>query len=237
LIKQRDEMRDQVKLLKDEYQRAKEAVEYDTAQVKDLKDALLPRAQKLKEGEIELLAEQKRLDREKQLLDEKMHQYQRTKFYLKRDVLDLIHQLRMIFTITPVRGDLMAICGFPLPNSDSFTGCDEELIAVALGHVCHLLFMLAKYLDVPLRYHMLPRCSRSSVTDDISNRGLYPLYSKGAERTRFEYAVFLLNKNLEQLLHSQKLQVTNLRDTLPNLNHLLTHLENERERLLTPIQS
>lgn len=27
--------------------------------------------------------------------------------------------------------------------------------------------------------------------------GRFPLYSKGIERYRFEYAVFLLNKNLE----------------------------------------
>lgn len=27
----------------------------------------------------------------------------------------------------------------------------------------------------------------------------FPLYSKGAEQYRFEYAVFLLNKNIEQV--------------------------------------
>jgi hypothetical protein len=52
---------------------------------------------------------------------------------------------------------------------------------------------------VPLRYPMLPMCSRSSIKDVISNIGRYPLYSKGVDRTRFEYGVFLLNKNLEQV--------------------------------------
>lgn len=39
------------------------------------------------------------------------------------------------------------ICKFYLPHSN-FDGCDEDHTAIALGHVCHLLFMLAKYLDV-----------------------------------------------------------------------------------------
>ena len=42
----------------------------------------------------------------------------------------------------------------------------------------------------------------------------YPLYSRGVDRTRFEYGVFLLNKNIEQLLHSQGLEVITLRHTL-----------------------
>jgi len=235
LIKQRDEMRDHVNHLREEYLTTKEAVDFDSAQVTELKSILLPRAIRLKEGEIELLAEQKRLEREKEARDEKMQQYKRTMYYLKRDVLDLVHQLRMIYTITNVKGDWV-ICGFLLPNSD-FTGCDEELISVALGHVCHLMFMLAKYLDVPLRYQMIPRCSRSAITDDITNKGQYPLYSTRVDRTRFEYAVFLLNKNLEQLLHSRKLEVKSLKETLPNLNYLLTSLENERERLLASVHT
>ena len=47
--------------------------------------------------------------------------------------------------------------------------------------------------------------------------GRFPLYSKGSERVRFEYAVFLLNKNIEQLLNYLGRPVRNLRNTLPNL--------------------
>ena len=49
----------------------------------------------------------------------------------------------------------------------------------------------------------------------------FPLYSRGVDRTRFEYAVYLLNKNLEQLLNSQSLDIITLRHTLPNLQYLL----------------
>ncbi len=63
----------------------------------------------------------------------------------------------------------LAINGISLPNSD-FTGCDEEQIATALGYVAHLVIMISKYLEVPLRYPMLPMCSRSIVRDDISHQ-------------------------------------------------------------------
>ncbi|KAF0362032.1 uv radiation resistance protein [Gigaspora margarita] len=53
---------------------------------------------------------------------------------------------------------------------------------------------------------------------------LFPLYSKGVDRFRFEYAVFLLNKNIEQLMNSQGLLVMDLRHTLPNLKYLILSL-------------
>jgi len=118
---------------------------------------------------------------------------------------------------------VLIINGFPLPNSD-FTGCDEEQIATALGVVVHAVSMISKYLELPLRYPMLPMCSRSVIRDEISQQvsPKFPLYSRGVDRTRFEYAVFLLNKNLEQLLNSIGLEVITLRHTLPNLQILLS---------------
>jgi hypothetical protein len=95
-------------------------------------------------------------------------------------------------------------------------GCDEEQIATGLGLVSHVICMLSKYLEIPLRYPTIPMCSRSIIRDDTSpNNSLkfrsimyhkdneffrYPLYSKGVDRTRFEYGVFLLNKDVEQVL-------------------------------------
>jgi len=184
----------------------------------------------LKEGETELLAEQKRLENLKIQRDDKLKQHNKTLFYLKRDVLDLIYQLSQIYTVTCNSRGEWTICGFHLPNTD-FATVDEEQIATALGYVCHLMVMLAKYLDVPLRYPMYPRCSRSAIEDRLTNIGIYPLYSKGSERLRFEYAVFLLNKNLEQIFHSQKLEIRSLKETLPNINNLLTHLDKERKKI------
>jgi len=136
----------------------------------------------------------------------------------------LIRELRMLFPITQTvdQHKSLSIHGIRLPNTD-FGGCAEESIATALGFVCQVVFMLSRWLDVPLRYSMVPACSRSTISDPIStlSANTFPLYSRGVDRTRFEYAVYLLNKNLEQLLNSQNLDILTLRHTLPNLQLLL----------------
>ena len=49
----------------------------------------------------------------------------------------------------------------------------------------------------------------------------YPLYMKNVVRYRFEYGVFLLNKNIEILSNSLGLRPLDIRHTLPNLKYLL----------------
>ena len=52
----------------------------------------------------------------------------------------------------------------------------------------------------------------------------FPLFADGAsstESTKFTYAVFLLNKDLEQLLNAHGLLAVGPRQTLPNLRRLL----------------
>ena len=52
----------------------------------------------------------------------------------------------------------------------------------------------------------------------------FPLFADGAsgsaESTKFTYAVFLLNKDLEQLLNAHGLLAVGPRQTLPNLRRL-----------------
>jgi hypothetical protein len=49
----------------------------------------------------------------------------------------------------------------------------------------------------------------------------FSLSFKGNIRYRLEYAVFLLNKNIEHIMVRQGLKVVDLRNTLPNLKYLL----------------
>ncbi|KAG0001504.1 hypothetical protein BGZ79_004573 [Entomortierella chlamydospora] len=141
---------------------------------------------------------------------------------------ELIATLFTIFPITESEIDpsLLKICSVPLPNS-VYTGLDEDSIAIALGFTCHLVTMLAHYLSVPLRYPLTPMGSRALVLDPVSllvGPKEFPLYGKGQERNRFEYGVFLLNKDIEQLMNSQGLQFMDLRQTLPNLRYLMETL-------------
>lgn len=85
--------------------------------------------------------------------------------------------------------------------------------------------VVARWLGVTLTYETLPMSSRSIIKDDISVQGSgsskFPLYARGVDRTRFEYGVFLLNKDIEQLLHAQGLEAFPLKHTLPNLHRLI----------------
>ncbi len=138
----------------------------------------------------------------------------------------MLRQLRAIFPVEQQASGGWCICGIRLPNSDSFGGCDVELVATALGYVCHVVHVVARWLGVTLRYDVLPMSSRSIIRDDISVQGSgsakFPLYARGVDRTRFEYGVFLLNKDIEQLLQSQHVSdIEPLKNTLPNLHKLL----------------
>ncbi|GAA6011313.1 hypothetical protein JCM11491_006793 [Sporobolomyces phaffii] len=161
---------------------------------------------------------------------------------------DLVTLLSHLFPIEPVvrRADsgndpdpppvlLFSIASLALPNSTYPRAFPDDLVSSALGHAAHLTLALAQYLSVPLCYPILWRASRSVVKDEISmmkGPRAFPLYGKGVDQYRFDYGVFLLNKNIEQLMYSQNLTVLDLRNTLPNLKTLvlsLSHGEWSRE--------
>ncbi|OBT77195.1 hypothetical protein VF21_04080 [Pseudogymnoascus sp. 05NY08] len=137
----------------------------------------------------------------------------------------ICEELLHIFPIEPTARSLtFTICGLLLPNT-SFDDSDEDVVAAALGHVARLVDMLQYYLSVPIPYPVMPYSSRSIVRDEISTlvdtQRTFPLYGKGTIRFRFEYAVFLLNKDIECLAESQGLKLIDIRHTLPNLKYLL----------------
>jgi len=49
-------------------------------------------------------------------------------------------------------------------------GYDETMLAIGLGFTCHLVAMISNYLDIPLRYPMLHRGSRSLIYDHIMEK-------------------------------------------------------------------
>ncbi|GAA5897291.1 uncharacterized protein JCM6883_006645 [Sporobolomyces salmoneus] len=122
---------------------------------------------------------------------------------------------------------LFSILSLPLPNSTYPPSYSDDLLSSALGHAAQLTLTLAAYLGVPLCYPIVWRGSRSVVKDEISmmkGPRAFPLYGKGVDQYRFDYGVFLLNKNIEQLMYSQNLTVLDLRNTLPNLKTLVLSL-------------
>ncbi|CRK33923.1 UV radiation resistance-associated protein like [Verticillium longisporum] len=142
------------------------------------------------------------------------------------------------------------ICGLPLQNtsydSPSSKNPNEDVMSAAFGHVAMLTHNLQYYLRHPLPYDINPFGSRSTIRDDISafqdtpasrhTHGAssslennpareFPLYlprgGSTAAHFRFDYAWFLLNKDIEALCAHQSLRVVDIRHSLPNLKYLL----------------
>ena len=147
----------------------------------------------------------------------------------------ICEDLQKIYTLTPIPKKSLAftIRDLHLPNSEDLDSEAPETVAAALGYTAHALLLLSHYLHSPLPYPVEAlRGSTSTIADTISKLSkttssgsemrTYPLYPKGVPRFRFEYAVFLLNKDIQLLLESCfGVRVLDVRQTLPNLKYLL----------------
>ncbi|KAJ5152200.1 hypothetical protein N7492_010495 [Penicillium capsulatum] len=145
---------------------------------------------------------------------------QETKGQIRRISEDLM----VIYPIDPIpeKSLAFAIVGLPLPNSH-FEDIDREEVAAALGHTAHLVYLLSFYLSVVLPYPISPNLSTSLIQDPVSQdlpQRTFPLFPVSAHY-RFEYGVFLLNKNIEFLLNKTGVRGLDIRHTLPNLKYLL----------------
>jgi hypothetical protein len=182
--------RAQIKQLRHECQVQEERLHTETEAVQKKRMKLLPSVRHISRSQISLLASQELLKEDKKKLQIDQFCVGAVSRCIEDFKWKLITQLKAIFPIkqTP-DGKFFTISGFPLPNSD-FTGslpfcllfvpppfaltlsagCDEEIVATSLGHVAHVLFMISKYLDVPLRYPITPMCSRSVIRDEISRQ-------------------------------------------------------------------
>jgi hypothetical protein len=137
--------------------------------------------------------------------------------------------LLRLYPIEPVPGKSFAftIRGLLLPNSE-FDDVKEDVTAAALNYVAQVVSQLSPYLSVILPYPITLHGSTSTIDDPLAvsqsnqnNLRTYPLYMKGVVRYRFEYGVFLLNKNMEILSNALGLRPIDIRQTLPNLKYLL----------------
>lgn len=132
--------------------------------------------------------------------------------------------LLTIFPIEPLKNRTLqfTIRGIHLPNS-VYNDTNRDEIAAALGFTSQLVQQLALYLSISLPYPLEPLASTSAISDPISiglSQRKYPLHPTTIPY-KFEYGVFLLNKDIEFLMNRQGLRVLDIRHTLPNLKYLL----------------
>lgn len=136
----------------------------------------------------------------------------------------ICESLLTLFPIEPIKSRTLqfTIRGIHLPNS-VYNDTNRDEIAAALGFTGQLVYQLSLYLSVPLPYPVEPYGSASYITDPISvglSQRRYPLHPTSVPY-KFEYGVFLLNKDIEFLMSKSGLRVLDIRHTLPNLKYLL----------------
>ena len=162
---------------------------------------------------------------------------------LRQEKLCIIHQLRQIFPIGDLGGKRPTLrwITFPPTNEIRESCKDETQLSVVIGEAAHLIFVIARILDIPLRHDVHLMGSTSTIQDKnklphesepVTKKdsaahfahGEFPLFVKGSnanEWSKFEYALYLLNKNVAQLRWQCELITPDLRPTLHNLDELL----------------
>uniref|UniRef100_A0AAQ5XB61 C2 domain-containing protein n=1 Tax=Amphiprion ocellaris TaxID=80972 RepID=A0AAQ5XB61_AMPOC len=218
--KERECMQLRIAVLRSELQRQRKALgrEIDLRQKE--------RAQLQKKGKLIQQEEKESLTKLQKECTAKREQFLKSNFQLTVRCRQLLSELSYIYPIDANQSDYV-ICGVKLPNSEDFQAKDDGSVAVALGYTAHLVLMISCFLQIPLRYPVIHKGSRSSIKDTITDRLTekereFPLYPRG-ERFHFEYGVYLLNKNIAQLRYQHGLTTPDLQQTLPNLKNFLEH--------------
>ncbi|KAF4446297.1 hypothetical protein F53441_10047 [Fusarium austroafricanum] len=200
--------------------------------IKSRREAIATGRELQNQAETDMAIDREKLTASEEALEQTQQQIRDQRRRICADLAD-------IFPITPIPNApplSFQICNIPLPNSTYDApiarNISEDVLSAGLGIVAMLTKHLQFYLSHPLPYPLDWFGSRSYARDDISqlsertvSHRAFPLYlprgGSTAGQWRFEYAWFLLNKNIEALCSSQGLRVVDIRHTLPNIKYLL----------------
>ncbi|KAI0666234.1 UV radiation resistance protein and autophagy-related subunit 14-domain-containing protein [Trametes maxima] len=149
--------------------------------------------------------------------------------------IDLVSPPDLLFTVLDVPLPIPVAATDPAPPLSLPTHKDvtEDSVATALGYSAQVIQLLAAYMGHRLVYSVTCVGSRSMIKDGISamvGPRNFPLFSRGVDTYRFEYGVFLLNKDIEMLMAERNLRALDMRHTLPNLKNLLLTLSDNEQR-------
>jgi hypothetical protein len=153
--------------------------------------------------------------------EDKQRHYVQLKFFVESRQQKLFRDVLVVYPITQGKSGEYSIRGIELPYDLSAVK-DDESLASALGYLVHVLLMLSKYWEVPLRYQLLYHGSRCLVRDlaASSTATIYPLFRHYNDKDRFEKGISWLRVDLEQLLQTRGLIFDNGRSLLANLVQL-----------------
>ncbi|XP_058161966.1 UV radiation resistance-associated gene protein isoform X1 [Dasypus novemcinctus] len=215
-------------VLRNELERQKKALGQEVALLHKQQIALQDKGSAFSTEHLELQLQKESLNELRKECTAKRELFLKTNAQLTIRCRQLLSELSYIYPIDLNGHKDYFVCGVKLPNSEDFQAKDDGSIAVALGYTSHLVSMISFFLQVPLRYPIIHKGSRSTIKDNINDKLTekereFPLYPKGGEKLQFDYGVYLLNKNIAQLRYQHGLGTPDLRQTLPNLKNFMEH--------------
>ncbi|XP_069046081.1 UV radiation resistance-associated gene protein isoform X1 [Lepisosteus oculatus] len=225
--KERECIQLRIGVLRSELERQRRALGRETDFLQKERAALQKKEEAFSNKHQSLEVEKESLTEQQKEYTGKRELFLKTNAHLTLRCRQLLSELSYIYPIDVNNQTDYVICGVKLPNSEDFQAKDDGSVAVALGYTAHLVLMISCFLQIPLRYPVIHKGSRSSIKDTITDKlsekeREFPLYPRG-ERFQFEYGVYLLNKNIAQLRYQHGLSTPDLRQTLPNLKNFLEH--------------
>jgi hypothetical protein len=159
---------------------------------------------------------------------------------LRQQRLSLVSALQFIFPIGDLGGKRPTLRWVTLPPSNEIKDStkNETNVSVVMGWLAHLVFVISRIMDVSLRYPIRLMGSTSTIHDEIKvlpeerghnnngpgGNGEFPLYLKSTSANdwaRFDYAIYLLNKDVSQLRWQCGMVTSDLRPTLQNLEEVI----------------
>ncbi|XP_074257012.1 UV radiation resistance-associated gene protein isoform X3 [Saimiri boliviensis] len=215
-------------VLQNELERQKKALGREVALLHKQQIALQDKGSAFSAEHLKLQLQKESLNELRKECTAKRELFLKTNAQLTIRCRQLLSELSYIYPIDLNEHKDYFVCSVKLPNSEDFQAKDDGSIAVALGYTAHLVSMISFFLQVPLRYPIIHKGSRSTIKDNINDKLTekereFPLYPKGGEKLQFDYGVYLLNKNIAQLRYQHGLGTPDLRQTLPNLKNFMEH--------------
>jgi hypothetical protein len=143
-----------------------------------------------------------------------------SEFYMEARRVKALRDLRKIYPISISKSEeRYAIRDLRIPSDVHSGAIPEEELSAAIGFLCHLVLLASKYLAVQLRYRVFFNSSRSAIQEDGSM--VFPLFqARMVERDQLDYAMLLIQRNVDCILKSCTIEYHEQEHVLVNLKRL-----------------
>ncbi|XP_038285967.1 UV radiation resistance-associated gene protein isoform X3 [Canis lupus familiaris] len=170
LRKQTECLQLKILVLRNELERQKKALGREVALLHKQQIALQDKGSAFSTEHLKLQLQKESLNELRKECTAKRELFLKTNAQLTIRCRQLLSELSYIYPIDLNEHKDYFVCGVKLPNSEDFQAKDDGSIAVALGYTAHLVSMISFFLQVPLRYPIIHKGSRSTIKDNINDK-------------------------------------------------------------------